>query len=219
MRLVVASLAVVAGCWTASPAPPPKDPVHPTDPTAPAPDASDELHATLRIDAQPSGKKFQGVWLELADGTRYVVDYRARELWRGFEGAEVIATGHCYEPFGQAISARHFRVASLRFAAPPARSVPFRALGPEIVLTGELVAASYPAGSKLAGSSTTEFHAGGTVYQIAGADFAVRIGPATIKARTVERDPAYAAHVGGPTLWLASLHSGEPSRDRPRPCR
>lgn len=189
------------------------------------PPATTEYSATIRIDAEPGGKKFQGVWLEFAADRRWVIDYRPRELWRGFQDAEVIVTGTCYRPFGQAISATHFKVERMRFAAPPKRSVPFFELGPEQLMKGSFVEQAAPAGSKLAGSHQLEFQADdGTTYGIAGTSgSAPAPGAAKVTARSVKLNLAYAATTGGPHLWILSVHDAayEPDREhapKPVPC-
>ena len=60
-------------------------------------------------------------------------------VWRGFENEDVIVTGTHYQPFGQAINAPHFRVATMRFAHAPSHAVPLRSIGPEQLLRGSFV--------------------------------------------------------------------------------
>jgi len=166
----------------------------------------DEVRATLRIDAVPAGKRFQGVWLELTttDTGRWVIDYRATEIWRGFENEQVIVTGHRYEPFGQAINARHFRVATMRFARPPSRAVPYRSIGPQHVLRGAFVEQVWPPGSR-AGEVERSFRTDeGDTYAVAQGP--TEAGPVAISARIVERDPTYAAGTSGLVLVVLRLH-------------
>src|SRR5262245_48072387 len=85
--------------------------------------------ATLRVDPAPGPKHFQGVWLEVENGKRFVIDYWARSLWRGFDGSEVIVKGDCYEPFGEAINATHFRVDEMKFAMPMPGRAPYLTIG------------------------------------------------------------------------------------------
>jgi hypothetical protein len=202
----------LAACWTSSP-PKREEPLVETKPT-PAVTPS-ERRAIVRIDAQPSGKKFQGVWLEFADGARWVIDYRPRELWRGFEDAEVIVTGTCYRPFGQAINSPHFKVEQMKFAAKPVKSVPYFVIGPERLLKGTFVSRGFPAGSKLGGSTRTEFRDdGGTQHAIAGStDTIPAPGAATIKARSVELNMAHVATTGGPHVWILSIHDADYTPD------
>jgi hypothetical protein len=215
----VRTLLVLTAAACSSPAPAPtlanRSPVTTDEPSA------SEIRATVRIDAQPGGKKFQGVWLELGGDKRYVIDYRPRSLWLGFENHEVFVTGHCYQPFGQAIGATHFRVERMRFATRPTTSVPLFELGAEVVMKGHFVDHPYPAGSKLAGSSEQTFHhEDGTVYALAGhGGDELKPGPATIKARVVEVNMAHHAQTGGPTIWVASVMRGdEQDRDTTIPC-
>lgn len=127
MRTATLILLALAGCWTSS------------TPSAPVTNAMTvardkpprERRATVRVDAQPAGKKFQGVWLELADGARWVIDYRPRLPWRSFADREVLVTGGCYEPFGQAITAPHVRVDRMRFAEDRRGVQPYLEVGPE----------------------------------------------------------------------------------------
>jgi hypothetical protein len=194
--------------------------VQPTDPTAPP---LKEYRATLRIDAQPGGKKFQGVWLDFGDDTRWVIDYRPRELWRGFADHEVTVTGHCYRPFGQAINAPHFRVATMSFVRRPATAVPYFSIGPERWITGAFRTLTFPAGSKRAGDQEPRFHdEHGTAYHVAGEASSTVEGPATIRARVLERNRAYTATTGEDDLWIVEVHEAghvpAPSRDTPIDC-
>lgn len=166
-----------------------------------------EYRATLRIDPAHGAKRFQGVWLEHTDGTRWVVDYRARELWTWFAGREVIVTGETYAPGPdeQSIDAVHFRVASLRAASRDFGVAPYLSIGPVRELHGRFVTAGGAAGSKLAGSSWPAFVADdGTQYSVLGerpnsGQFA------RIAARDCEPDMSYAARTPGPDLWIVSI--------------
>ncbi|HET9484558.1 MAG TPA: hypothetical protein VFO79_11430 [Xanthomonadales bacterium] len=160
------------------------------------------------------------MWLEFADGKRWVVDYRPRTPWTWFADQEVVVTGECYEPFGQAIGANHFRVDELRFATPPARgTVPVLALGAARKLRGKLEERGFPAGSKLAGSSERVFvEDGGTTYGIAGVEndaWPDAGKPVRVTVREVTPDMAYMAQTGGPTIWIfaTAAHDAE---DDPR---
>jgi hypothetical protein len=189
------------------------------------PPASSEYAAIVRIDAQPSGKKFQGVWLDFGGDRRWVIAYRPHQVWRVFEGAEVRVTGHCYQPFGQAIGATHFEVETMTFASAPKLAVPFFTVGPRRLLRGSFIGTTAPAGSKLAGSVTTEFQPlDGMPLAIAGSDDPItRTGAVAIIAREVERNLAYTATTGGAAaVWIVSVHDAdytpEPSRDTPKAC-
>jgi hypothetical protein len=182
--------------------PPPIEPNAPV--AAPRELATTTLTATLRIDPQPGPRHFQGVWLEHG-GQRWIVDYRARELWRAFDQHEVIVTGGCFVPFGEAITATHFDIATLRVADPEAARGRFLAVGPERTLPGQFTTHAWPAGSKLAGSSETRFEADGTSYAIAGGEPA-GTGAATVIARTVDVSPTYTATTGGQQLWIVGVH-------------
>jgi hypothetical protein len=206
---------LLAACASTAPAPVIENrnavferPPHPT-----------ELRATVRIDAQPGGKKFQGVWLEFGPDKRFVVDYRPRWIWRGFENHEVLVTGHCYRPFGQAISATHFKVEGMRFATKPTESVPIFAIGLEVVMQGEIIDQPYPAGSKLAGSSQRKFRRkDGTTYNIAS-DETLELGPILVDARVIEVNMSHHAQTGGPNIWIAKvLDEVQANRDTPIAC-
>src|SRR5687767_5359156 len=119
---------LLAACWTSSGKPSTvtenKPPSKPTEP---------ERRALLRIDEAPSGKRFQGVWLEFPDDKRWVIDYRVHGIWQAFEDAAVLVTGECYTPpaEAQSINAQHFRVHRMRFATPEPRGVrPYIEIGP-----------------------------------------------------------------------------------------
>ncbi|MEO8703998.1 MAG: hypothetical protein ABI867_28365 [Kofleriaceae bacterium] len=222
MRSAAVGIVVgVAACWTAAapdvPAPAPK----PTMTTSKA--APTEYRATLRIDAQPGGKKFQGVWLDFGGAKRWVLDYRTNDLWESFQDAEVRVTGHCYEPFGQAIQAVHFEVDTLTFASAPKMAVPYFAIGPKRLYRGSFIATTAPPGSKLAGTVTTKFQVtSGKAYAMASSlDVHGRSGAAAITARELEINLAYTATTGDPRVWVIAVHDADyvPSdRDTPKPC-
>ncbi len=210
------------------------------EPTPEKPAAA-EVHATVRIDAEPGGKKFQGVWLELP-GTeviprsgRWVIDYRATEIWRSFENEEVIVTGKHYTPVGQAINSPHYKVATMRFAHRPSRSVPLRAIGPEQLLRGAFVEQVWPAGTRRAGDVDRTFTTDdGRSYGLATGSAAPEVGPGVgspanpapgrlygpgpraITCREVEPDPAYAADTGGPKLFVIRVHPHDWTPERVR---
>jgi hypothetical protein len=165
-----------------------------------------EHHATLRIDPTPGAKRFQGVWLEQADGTRWVVDYRARELWTWFADHEVIVTGEQYAPQGQAVNAVHYRVDTVRFATPEYGRGPYLSMGPEQVLAGTLVTERGMPGGKLAGSSWPAFVGeDGRRYVVLGEELAGRTGPVRVRARLLEPDMSYTARTGGLDLWIVAI--------------
>jgi hypothetical protein len=128
-----------------------------TSPT-PATPATEQHRATLRIDAEVGGKRFQGVWLEFADKPKWVIAYRASGLWRSFEDREVIVTGHCYEPEGQAIAGQHFRVERMRTFAIERGRGPLLEIGPPQKINGTFALHQFPVGSKLADSPRRGWH-------------------------------------------------------------
>ena len=200
---------VLVACWTSE-----TKPV--ANSTKPTTATTDERRATVRIDAQPGGKNFQGVWLELGADKRWVIDYRPRALWKPFADRDVIVTGRCYRPFGQAIMATHFRVDRMRFVTPERGRGPLLEIGPEQLLRGTFVEHRFPAGSKLADSPRVTFVVdAGTSYWIAGAaDDLPAIGTAArIKAREVTPDMSYVAQPGGPNLWILDVRDPDSVED------
>jgi hypothetical protein len=191
-------------------------PVKPEVTNQPVPE---QHRATLRIDAEESGKRFQGVWLEFADQQKWVIAYRASGLWRSFEDREVIVTGHCYAPEGQAISAPHFRVERVRSFAIERGRGPLLEIGPPQKINGTFALHRFPAGSKLADSPRVKFVGeDGTAYWIAGTDAKVPDpdgAPVRIRMRPVDPDMSYVAQPGGPNLWFLGIMLG--SEDEPRP--
>ncbi len=166
------------------------------------PPASGSFVATLEIDAEPGGKRFQGVWL-VHGGERWVVDYRARDFWKPFEGLTVRVTGEKWtpDPRAQAINKQHFTVARLE-VADRKQAKQFFAIGPERELDGTFVAVAGDAGSKSEGSTIHYFEAEGRRYEIAGGERGT--GPAKAIVRDVEINPAWAATRGGPFVWVLS---------------
>lgn len=224
--LALLSCAASAGCASAGesqgegeqtptkpdePVPPEEDPPPEVDSTdepgepVPEPTADADLEtfeAKVEIDAKPGGKRLQAVWL-VTGGSKRVIDYRANEWWRPFEGRKVSVTGESYQPQGQAISASHFRVHSLELLDPTPDD-PIWKVGKEEEVSGSFTTHTWPEKTKLAGETATIFRSD------AGEDFwlhdssAVSIEldkPVTIDARRVEPSN-FVARPGGAYLWV-----------------
>jgi hypothetical protein len=209
MSLLRASiLAFAAACWTSTAVPP--ELPRPARP----PSTSGEHRATVRIDPEPGAKHFQGVWLEFSERRRWLIDYRARDIWRSFADRTVLVSGHCYEPFGQAIAATHFAVEHMRLVD-RVPDVPLTEVGPELILRGALAVHAHPAGGKHGGSSEVVFRdGGGTTYWIHAADDQLPgPGPVAVTAREVHASPAFAALPDGPRLWIFDFHAADHAPD------
>jgi len=198
------ALVLLVACWTSE-----TKPVQPTNPAATTPATpAEEREAIVRIEAQPGAKRFQGVWLDFGADKRWVIDYRARELWKPFENREVIVTGQCYQPFGQAILATHFRVDRMRFVKPERGRGPILELGPEQKLRGTFTLYHFAAGSKRADSPERTFtDDAGKQWFLAGASETI---PATgaaarVVAREVVPDLSWMAQADGPNLWILDV--------------
>ena len=198
--------AVLLGCTPL--APPPErspQPVEP-DPSTPVESPTLAFGATLSIDEQPGGKRFQGVWLDGDDGVRRVIAYRADPWWQPFDGRRVEVEGTPYEPRGQAIMAAHFRVEALRVVE-PSTEVALVSITGERELFGSFFEATWPKGTKLAGETRTVFRSeDGETYEL------YRLPephppldrPVRVSARLVELSP-FVAHVGGMHLWVIAV--------------
>lgn len=196
LGLLVAVTACSSG--TVKPTDPGPGPTNPEPTTKPA----TEYRGVLSIDPEPGGKKFQGVWLDAA-GKRFVLAYRAAELWRWFEGREVVLTGGCYQPFGQAINATHFDVESLRVAEEQQGVGPYFSFGAKKSLVGEVIEVEAPAGSKLAGSKRRVFRADdGDTFELAGGDVPDVGRHVRVRVRVLDPDMSYVARTNGPDLWI-----------------
>lgn len=171
---------------------------------APAEEAELDFTATLTIDAEPGGKRFQGVWLREENGKSWLVAYRKREPWTWFEGQQVEVSGRPYspDPRAQQILADHIHVVSLRLTeqAIEAGADPI-GLGPSTEMTGTFTQHTGKAGSKIEGQTWTTFEVEGQgmPYQVRNADG--REGEQTIRARVVSRSP-YVARMGGDEIWV-----------------
>ena len=144
------------------------------------------------------------MWLEHG-GERWVVDYRANELWKPFEGLDVKVTGTKWtpDPRAQAIRAQHYKVARLE-VVDPKQAKDWFAIGAERELTGVFVHKRVPAGGKDAGSSPLFFEEkDGRRYEVIGGEHGS--GEATVVARDVVVNPAWTATRGGPFLWIISV--------------
>jgi hypothetical protein len=157
----------------------------------------------LRIDPSPTAKHFQGVWLEQLDGTRWLIDYRARTGWRSFQDREVIVEGARYTPppEHQSVSAIHFGVERMRLADPKTASNLVE-IGPIETIRGAFSRHVWEAGSKLAGERTTTFDSGDTAYWVIDPPDDVRDGvEVEVDVRRCVRSPFVAAP-GGSILWI-----------------
>ena len=169
-----------------------------------------EFSATVRIDPRSSSKRLQGVWLERADGTRWLIDYRARDCWRPLEDIAVTTIGERYEPQGQAISAPHFRVSMLQVltVTPEATVV---AVGPEQVMTGTLQTSAGAPGTKSEGSTWMVFQnadgPSGPLYNPSA--LGSLTGAVTLTVREVELSP-FSTHIGGPQFCILNARSVTP---------
>jgi hypothetical protein len=212
------TLVLLAACSSPEKPPVTTQPPKPSQPaTPPAPES--QRRATVRIDAEPGGKRFQGVWLEHADGTKWVIAYRPLGFWKPFQDQEVIVTGHCYSPYGQAIGATHYHVETMRFHTPKRGVGPLLEVGPEVKLKGKLSKVDAPKGSKREGSAETRFlGVDGTSYKISGIDDEKDLAKLDktffVKARSVEPDMSWVAQTGGPALWIIDVDVDE--NDDPR---
>jgi hypothetical protein len=178
-----------------------------TPPPAPAlaEPALEEIDAVVEIDAEPGGKRFQGVWLVQGADTRWVISYRAEPWLRGFEGQRVHARGRRYTPEGQAIDATHFRLEDMRVIDPSFGTV-FIEVGPELTLQGTIRVDIGAAGTKSAGERWHVFDSETQgSFQLANAPDGLvldrRIG---VRARTMVYSP-FVAHRGGPMLWVLDV--------------
>jgi hypothetical protein len=187
-----------------SPAAAPSDPPPMSAPVESNPDL-EAFDAKIAIDAQPGGKKFQGVWLERDDGERWVVAYRPLGWLRAFEGERVHVTGERYQPHGQAIAGTHFRIATLRVVDPSLGAM-FVEAGPERTYLGAFVELVGDPGTKGEGERYHVFDAEGEDrFLLANVPEDLVVGrPVTVKARTMAYSP-FVAHRGGPMLWILEV--------------
>ncbi|HEU0031747.1 MAG TPA: hypothetical protein VFQ53_14015 [Kofleriaceae bacterium] len=176
---------------------------------------SKPLTATVRIDPSPMAKHFQGVWLELPDGKRWLVDYRSRPLWEPFRDEQVNVTGAFYavDAKFQSVNAQHFRVDRMAFVTPPKQSPPYLEIGPVTTLKGQFEDRAWPAGSKLAGSTRKLFvDEAGNEYVVADTgETHPTMGPSwsgrrMVRARPLVVNPAYSSTSSGAHLWIVSVH-------------
>lgn len=175
------------------------EPVAPTPPT-PRENTGDAIRATLRIDAKPGGKKFQGVWLEREDGEKWVISYRPDELWRGFQDKLVQVRGAIYQPRGQAIRATHFRVEWLAIVDDD--STDLVEVKEERTYAGQFEEHVWPAGTKLAGEKTPVFQSDGRTWFLANRVDPLQLGQ-KVEVRAREVVPSsHVARPGGPFLWI-----------------
>lgn len=203
MRGIVVSVALVIACGVRAPVTSQADPEQSAEEVR----VDQGFEAVVQVDAEPGGKKFQGVWLEREGGARWVVAYRPEGWLVGFQGRKVQVTGETYAPEGQAIAATHFRVETLRVAEAGRGLGPLLAVGPERALVGEFKRRTVSRGAMNEGQQYLTFAAeGGATYLIEGASAEVREGvPVRIVARVVEPDWSYTARRGGDYIWVIKV--------------
>ena len=173
------------------------------------PPPSGSLLGIIEVDPKDSddGKKLQGVWLVSADGKKLLVAYNTRSLWAQFEGKTVSVTGESYTPSGQAMTADHYRIESLK-VTPPEKATLYVSAGPEIKLQGTMQLVKGEPGSKMADERWWVFNSGGLTYQILNhAGWRLKKPEVTLTAHRVERSP-FSAHMSGPSLWINKLERG-----------
>jgi len=165
----------------------------------------EELDAVVEIDAEPGGKRFQGVWLVQPGGTRWVISYRAEPWLREFEGQKVHARGRRWTPEGQAIDATHFRLEDMR-VVDPSLGATFVEVGPERTLHGKIRVDIGAAGTKSEGErwhvldSETE----GSFMLANTPDDLVLDARIGVRARNIVHSP-FVAHRGGPMVWVLDV--------------
>ena len=216
MRTLLGSLVLVAACWSAKKTPVSEPPQQDPPPAKAVPLPTTERRGVLRIDQEPAARKFQGVWLEIGD-RKWVVDYRARQLWKWFVDREVIVTGSCYEPVGAAIGGTHFRVDTLKISDNRRGRGPYFGFGPEQVMTGKIQDEKAPAGSKAAGTSKRVFVVDGKSYDLKGEEN-FPDGETRVRARVLEPDLSFVARSGDADVWIVDLAADNPTVPREIPC-
>jgi hypothetical protein len=77
-----------------------------------------QCEGRYEVDPIPGGKRFQGSWLVLDDGTRYVLSYRPNPDYFLFVDKRVRVTGRPYTPGRdtQHMLAAHFQIISIELA-------------------------------------------------------------------------------------------------------
>jgi hypothetical protein len=160
------------------------------------------FNAVVNIDAEPAGKRFQGVWLVRDDGEKWLIDYRARPHWKPFEGVAVQVSGERYHPDGQSIGAVHFRVHTMAVVE-PTMAHDLATIGPEQTLTGRFAIAKGEPGSKMGGSTWTVFDTDTRQFMLANHSESFK-GEGTVTARQVTLSP-FVAHMTGPRIWVIAF--------------
>ena len=204
-RFALSALALACACGAPQPAAP-NSQAHTPHPATVS--RAQAFEAVLQIEAKPGEKRLQGVWLERADGQRWIIAYRAEPCWRPFAGRRVRARGETYQPEGQAVLATHFRVRALELVDPKAEPMAeLIALGDEQVLSGSFQQMTWPAGSKLEGESQLVFErSDGTRYFLSGVPQAAPAAGQRVEVRAREATPSpYMAHPGGPHLFVLEV--------------
>jgi hypothetical protein len=197
MRVFTSAFLLLAACWTSE--------VKPVPAPRTTPPTEGERRAIVRIGPEPGGTTFQGVWLELAGDKKWVVDYQPRALWKPFQDREVLVSGYCYQPEGQAVTAPHFHVDRMLFVKPEMGRGPILEIGPEQVLRGAFSERGFAPGSKLAGSTETRFESYG--IQGASVDLPEAGKRVLVIAREIQPDMSWTAQTGGPKLWILDVRA------------
>ena len=174
-------------------------------------DDDDEVitfEAIVRVDSEPGSKKLQAVWLERTDGERWIVAYRAEPWLVPFADKAVEVTGGRYIPGGQAVRATHFRVDSLRVTDDKDAGL-FESLGAEQTMTGRFAEQVGTVGAKDEGERYPTFTSdAGTSYELANRPDALALGTKVkVRAREMQYSK-FAAHRGGPMVWVIDIDDG-----------
>lgn len=166
-------------------------------------DATEELTATLRIDAGH-------VWLELDSGERVATSETPSALWTWAADQKVLARGSCTDADDT------FRIESLKMTTD---THPYVEVGPESVVHGKLVRETAPPGSKLAGSPPQQVFLtdDGKRYGVLGEGLPPVDKEVAVRARKLVADMSYAARQTDADLYILGGDEVQPAV-RSKPC-
>lgn len=225
--MIVASLAVTAGCSSGDmiasdpetvdvAAPPSADPRASADASSPPPGPAAppdppnaaRFEATVEV-SRPSGDEtrmvFRGVTLHRDNGLPVVVSYASNALWDALDKRHVRVLAVPYQPEGRSIAGEHMRVLELLTLASGEPST-VAGFSRPMKVRGSIKKATGEKGSKREGETWLQLVTDGRTYEVFGAsrsdlpvDQAVEV-----QAREVTLS-ATSAHGGGPFVFIESV--------------
>lgn len=81
-------------------------------------DGEEKVFGIYGAEKPSEDHRFQGTWVEVEGGGRYILSYGRVEAFEAWIGKRVMVVGKPYQPEGRAIAGRHLKARIVRLAPP-----------------------------------------------------------------------------------------------------